>query len=196
VSDLAPEDLCAGTRVAADLWDDRLGLVQQGLLATARALRVRAEEAEPATGGGEGGVPICSGRHWEVGELCTCEADLVGRTSAMLLDMLGEARVPCDLALVRSPEQLAARDPDLPRIRPGLYVGDYGHTISGAPWRVPRARAGGDVLGQGHPWQHPTMYGQFRTEVLPFPSRCDVLLRLARHFCLAMLACLCLARVA
>ncbi|CAJ1367328.1 unnamed protein product [Effrenium voratum] len=55
----------------------------------------------------------------------------------MLRDMLTQ-RIPCDLALVRSPAEFAPLDHSVPRLRPGLYVGDYGHS----------------------------MYGQFRTEVL------------------------------
>lgn len=56
----------------------------------------------------------------------------------MIEEMMGKHRVPCDLTLIRSPSDYAPQDPSLPGIRPGLYVGDYGHDF----------------------------YGQFKTEVL------------------------------
>merc|ERR1719379_520142 len=56
----------------------------------------------------------------------------------MIKEMMGQRGKACDLALVRSPKDFARRDPGFPGIRPGLYVGDYGHQF----------------------------YGQFRTEVI------------------------------
>jgi len=66
------------------------------------------------------------------------EEAVVLRTQQMLTQMFGRQRLPCDLALVRGPEDLIKPDPSFPCIRSGLYVGDYSHDI----------------------------YGQFRTEVL------------------------------
>jgi len=80
----------------------------------------------------------CRTAAWEVGVLLESEELAQDRTEMMLKDMLQLCNIPCDLALLRGPEDFVPRDPGVPRIRPGLYVGDYGHT----------------------------MYGQFRTEVL------------------------------
>lgn len=151
VSDLLPEDIRAGTADAARFWGGRLDIVRQGVLAAHRALRVQVEEAAarqsdssmPVEGEGpeddlESRTAICSSREWQTGTLCVTVPEVVRQTAAMLQDMLGESEVPCDLALICSPEQFEAKNPELPRIRPGLYVGDYAHR----------------------------MYGQYRTEVL------------------------------
>lgn len=79
---------------------------------------------------------VCSSSSWRVGELDKSEESLLHRTQEMLRDMLGQ--FPCDLALIRSPDEFVPLDPSVPGLRPGLYVGDYGHRF----------------------------YGQFRTEVL------------------------------
>ncbi|CAE7573244.1 PKD2 [Symbiodinium microadriaticum] len=79
---------------------------------------------------------VCSSASWRVGELDKSEESLLHSTQEMLRDMLGQ--FPCDLALIRSPDEFVPLDPSVPGLRPGLYVGDYGHRF----------------------------YGQFRTEVL------------------------------
>ncbi|CAE7417072.1 pkd2 [Symbiodinium sp. CCMP2456] len=84
----------------------------------------------------DAGPAICSSASWRVGELDKSEESLLHRTQEMLRDMLGQ--FPCDLALIRSPDEFVPLDPSVPGLRPGLYVGDYGHRF----------------------------YGQFRTEVL------------------------------
>ncbi|CAE7233518.1 pkd2 [Symbiodinium natans] len=85
---------------------------------------------------GQARWPVCSSASWRVGDLDRSEESLRQRTEDMLRDMFGA--FPCDLALIRSPDEFVPLDPTVPRLRPGLYVGDYGHHI----------------------------YGQFRTEVL------------------------------
>eukprot|EP00931_Biecheleriopsis_adriatica_P060096 TRINITY_DN36075_c0_g1_i1.p1 TRINITY_DN36075_c0_g1~~TRINITY_DN36075_c0_g1_i1.p1 ORF type:complete len:493 (-),score=60.68 TRINITY_DN36075_c0_g1_i1:48-1526(-) len=75
---------------------------------------------------------------WHPGELLRSEEEAQSKTETMLDSCLHKCRVPCDLALIRSPQECVPHDPSVPRLRPGLYVGDYGHSF----------------------------YGQFRTEVL------------------------------
>eukprot|EP00746_Dinoflagellata_sp_MGD_P022348 gnl/MRDRNA2_/MRDRNA2_152248_c0_seq1.p1 gnl/MRDRNA2_/MRDRNA2_152248_c0~~gnl/MRDRNA2_/MRDRNA2_152248_c0_seq1.p1 ORF type:complete len:577 (-),score=105.22 gnl/MRDRNA2_/MRDRNA2_152248_c0_seq1:139-1869(-) len=75
---------------------------------------------------------------WQPGDLCKSEDEARQLTNRMLNEMMGSREVPCDLALLRGPKDFARRDPNFPGIRPGLYVGDYGHDF----------------------------YGQYRTEVL------------------------------
>lgn len=74
----------------------------------------------------------------ELGQLFPSASEARASTESLLHYMLKEHSVPCDLALIRSPDDFVPQDPGCPDLRPGLYVGDYGHR----------------------------MYGQFRTEVL------------------------------
>lgn len=53
------------------------------------------------------------------------------RTELMLQTMLGDGKVPCDLALIRSPADYTPPNADFPGVRPGLYVGNYGHGCYG-----------------------------------------------------------------
>eukprot|EP00913_Durusdinium_trenchii_P027771 g26041.t1 len=48
----------------------------------------------------------------------------------MLRELLSRPRF-CDLALIRSPDEFMPADPTVPRLRPGLYAGDYGHGMYG-----------------------------------------------------------------
>ncbi|CAL1172190.1 unnamed protein product [Cladocopium goreaui] len=69
---------------------------------------------------------------WSPGRLGETEGEVKQHTSAMLRDMLGSSRsIPCDLALIRSPDEFMPADPSVPRLRPGLYVGDYAHALYG-----------------------------------------------------------------
>mmetsp|Transcript_153531 Transcript_153531/g.270962 ORF Transcript_153531/g.270962 Transcript_153531/m.270962 type:complete len:423 (+) Transcript_153531:28-1296(+) len=76
--------------------------------------------------------------HWSPGKLFETPEGAKEMTEAMLQDMLGKCKCPCDLALIRSPEDFVPQENDFLGVRPGLYVGDYGHAF----------------------------YGQYRTEVL------------------------------
>jgi len=71
--------------------------------------------------------------NWSPGRLSNTEDELKERTSSMLREMLGSSRslIPCDLALIRSPDEFMPADPFVPRLRPGLYAGDYGHGFYG-----------------------------------------------------------------
>lgn len=70
--------------------------------------------------------------NWSPGRLGETEGEVKQHTSAMLRDMLGSSRsIPCDLALIRSPDEFMPADPSVPRLRPGLYVGDYAHALYG-----------------------------------------------------------------
>jgi len=71
------------------------------------------------------------------GSFPTSAEEMTIRTTAMLNES-GKLAVPCDLSLIRSPDDFAPLSRDSPGIRSGLYVGDYGHSF----------------------------YGQYRTEVL------------------------------
>lgn len=76
---------------------------------------------------------------WATGRLPETPEAARELTQRMLRELHGHPRrYPCDLALVRSPAEAACTDTSFPGVRPGLYVGDYGHA----------------------------MYGQYRTEVL------------------------------
>jgi len=98
-----------------------------------KGLRLAAEEiAEP------GDATPNIGASWEPGELPKDPVTLLDHTQEMIRVMCGVARVPLDLMLVQSPADFVPQDSTQPRMRRGLYVGDYRHG----------------------------MYGQYRTEVL------------------------------
>lgn len=75
---------------------------------------------------------------WQPDKLFKDAESARSRTEAMLEGMLSKQRVACDLALIRSPQDFVPQGRDFLGVRPGLYVGDYGHAF----------------------------YGQYRTEVL------------------------------
>lgn len=129
-------------------WNERI--VHEGLFTARRALRIAdvrcsSLDAEPSVADASGldgdnesyasGVDLPS---WETGVLAETADAARKLTEDMISELMGSARVPCDLALVRNPQEYVPQDNDLPGIRPGLYVGDYGHGF----------------------------YGQFRSEVL------------------------------
>ncbi|CAK9069442.1 unnamed protein product [Durusdinium trenchii] len=68
-------------------------------------------------------------KSWAPGRL-GLEGELKQRTDAMLRELLSRPRF-CDLALIRSPDEFMPADPTVPRLRPGLYAGDYGHGMYG-----------------------------------------------------------------
>jgi len=113
------------------------------LLNTTRAFRV---SASVPTASSETPAPTGSsltGGHqdiseWQPQDLPKSVEVLTQRTQHMLDGIFGSCEVPVDCALVRSPADFVPQNAEFPGIRPGLYVGDYGHL----------------------------MYGQYRTEVL------------------------------
>lgn len=74
---------------------------------------------------------ICLCDSWESGQLFASREEACRRTEFMLKDMLASGAIPCDLALIRAPQDFAGHADSLPRIWPGLYVGDYGHIVYG-----------------------------------------------------------------
>lgn len=113
------------------------------LLPVRRALRLQADEDTAHRDGSDDPEEVVElvDLDWEPGEFFNTPEEALERTESMLERMLNErsARAAlCDLALVRSPTDFTPQNPAFPGIRPGLYVGDYGHDA----------------------------YGQYRTEVL------------------------------
>uniref|UniRef100_A0A7S4UYN2 F-box domain-containing protein n=1 Tax=Alexandrium monilatum TaxID=311494 RepID=A0A7S4UYN2_9DINO len=132
VSSVDPEELYAATTRISGFFASRR-IVTSRLFSARRALRVTAGEGTPADDSDEEEI-----KGLEVGSLLQSAEQAKERTEAMLQELLGQGSVPCDLALIRSPSDFCPQDSGFPGVRPGLYVGDYGHGY----------------------------YGQFRTEVL------------------------------
>jgi len=168
LSNLEPQHLCARTEVAAHfsscmIHEARLFTARRALRVSIEsnagdsAAMVTMEgtttpssdgcerESTPALSTLQSGTDAQStgrskqlGREWQPGRLFGTAEQALGQTNAMLQHMLGDLAIPCDLALIRSPRDFSPLDSSFPGVRPGLYVGDYGHEF----------------------------YGQFRTEVL------------------------------
>jgi len=144
LSSLEPEQLCARTRISTVFSSRRI--VAARLFAARRALRVTVPgtalqvEADDAESDDEEDVEHLESRcqEWRPGILLKDAEQAKEHTNVMLQHMLGTLKTPCDLALIRSPADFRPQAAGFPGVRPGLYVGDYGHS----------------------------MYGQFRTEVL------------------------------
>eukprot|EP00933_Yihiella_yeosuensis_P040716 TRINITY_DN35082_c0_g1_i1.p1 TRINITY_DN35082_c0_g1~~TRINITY_DN35082_c0_g1_i1.p1 ORF type:complete len:481 (-),score=75.20 TRINITY_DN35082_c0_g1_i1:321-1763(-) len=142
VSRLDPASLEAH-HMMADGWRHRM-LGESGLFRPKLAIRVSGPTGQEGEDEEDEDSAMEAALHnlavqWDPGQLLRSAAEANTKTAAMLKALLsGKCGVPCDLGLVRGPDEFEARDPNIPRIRPGLYVGDYGHDF----------------------------YGQFRTEVL------------------------------
>lgn len=141
VSSLDASELQAHTAMARLFPSLRIGVTR--FFHARRAMRIsqqikedldeaESEERRPGSGG------LCLSESWESGQMLPTREEAVSHTELMMKDMLSSGAIPCDLALIRGPEDFVPHEPSLPRIRPGLYVGDYGHSF----------------------------YGQYRTEVL------------------------------
>jgi hypothetical protein len=74
---------------------------------------------------------ICLCESWDSGHFFYSREEAARRTAMMLKDMLAGGAIPCDLGLIRRPRDILACSESLPRIAPGLYVGDYGHKSYG-----------------------------------------------------------------
>lgn len=108
------------------------------LLQVKRALRLQAERLPELE---EPGPAQSIDDRWFPSQLYRTADEVTVATEAMLSCMLNNPSpqaAQCDLALIRGPADFTPQNPSFPGIRPGLYVGDYGHS----------------------------MYGQYRTEVL------------------------------
>jgi len=68
---------------------------------------------------------------WRPGRAIASSADALARTGVMLQHLLGTLAAPCDLALICNQGDVDPRDAGFPNVRPGLYVGDYGHSNYG-----------------------------------------------------------------